>query len=141
MFSKKTLSFRGLSFTRCSQNLFLKINFLQESVQYVHMYSQYTILHSTHIQYSMYTSAVCTHVHYVHMYSMYVYTCMYCTVHRESTLRVAHQCTAPPVWLVPTCVYLIKFLIWNLSYSLCNEPSCTVLFLNLMYTMYARQLS
>ena len=26
-------------------------------------------------------------------------------------------CTLPPVWLVPTGVYLVKFLIGNLSYS------------------------
>ena len=58
--------------------------------------------------------------------------------HRESTLRVAHQCTVPPVWLVPKGVYLIIFLIGNLSYIPCSEPSRTVLFLDQMYTMYAR---
>ena len=47
---------------------------------------------------------------------------------------MAHQCTAPPVWLVPTGVYLITFLIGNLSYSPCSEPSRAVLFLDLMYT-------
>ena len=35
--------------------------------------------------------------------------------------------------------YLIKFLIRNLSYSLCSEPSRTVHLPAVMYTMYARQ--
>ena len=62
--------------------------------------------------------------------------------HRESILlRGALDCTVSPVWLVPTGVYLITFLIGNLSYSPCNEPSRTVLILDQMYTMYARQLS
>ena len=55
-------------------------------------------------------------------------------MHRESTLE----------W--PSAVqsrlcdwsYLIKFLIGNLSYSPCSEPSHTVLFPDVMYTMYAR---
>ena len=37
----------------------------------------------------------------------------------------------------PACVsglYLIKFLIGNLSYSPCSEPSRTVLLLDVMYT-------
>ena len=34
--------------------------------------------------------------------------------------------------------YLVKFLIWNLSYSPCSEPNHTVLLLDVMYTMYAR---
>ena len=34
--------------------------------------------------------------------------------------------------------YLIKFLIRNLSYSPCSEPSRTVLFSDVMFTMYAR---
>ena len=50
--------------------------------------------------------------------------------------RVALGCTLPPVWLGPTGVYLIKFLIGNLSNSPCNEPSLTVLFLDVTYTMY-----
>ena len=52
--------------------------------------------------------------------------------------RVALGCTLPPVWLVPPGVYLIKFLIGNLSYSPCSEPSRTVLFPDVTYTMYAR---
>ena len=48
------------------------------------------------------------------------------------------KCTLPPVWLVPTGVYLIKFLIGNLSYSPCSEPSHTVLFPDVTYTMYAQ---
>ena len=40
--------------------------------------------------------------------------------------RVALGCTLPPEWLVPTGVYLIKFLIGNLSYSPSSEPSSTV---------------
>ena len=35
-------------------------------------------------------------------------------------------------------IYLIKFLIRNLSYSPSSEPSRTVLLLDIMYTMYAR---
>ena len=38
----------------------------------------------------------------------------------------------------PACVaddYLIYFLIGNLSYSPCSEPSSTVLLLDVMYTM------
>ena len=42
--------------------------------------------------------------------------------------RVALGCTLPPVWLVPTSVYLIIFLIGKLSYSPCSEPSHTVFF-------------
>ena len=42
--------------------------------------------------------------------------------------RVALACTLPPMWLVPTGVYLIKYLIGNLSYGPCSEPSRTVLF-------------
>ena len=45
----------------------------------------------------------CTHVH--------SHSCP----HIEYT-RVALGCILPPVWLVPTGVYLIKFLIGNLSY-------------------------
>ena len=45
------------------------------------------------------------------------------------------QCTLPPVWLRS---YLIKFLIWNLSYIPCSEPSLTVLLLDVIFTMYAR---
>ena len=41
-------------------------------------------------------------------------------------------------WLVPTGVYLISFLIGKISYSPCSEPSRTVLFPDLTYTMYAR---
>ena len=54
--------------------------------------------------------------------------------------RVALGCTFPPKWLVPTGVYLITFLIGNLSYmySPCSEPSSTVLFPDVTYTMYAR---
>ena len=50
--------------------------------------------------------------------------------------RAALACTVPPVWLE---LYLVKFLIKNLSYSPCmySEPSHTVIFLNVMYTMYA----
>ena len=50
--------------------------------------------------------------------------------------RAALACTVPPVWLE---LYLVKFLIKNLSYSLCmyRETSHTVIFLNVMYTMYA----
>ena len=56
--------------------------------------------------------------------------------------RVALGCTLPPVWLVPTGVYLIKFLIGNLSYSPCSEPGRTVLFPDVTSTgtMYARHL-
>ena len=36
--------------------------------------------------------------------------------------RVALGCTLLPVWLAHTGVYLIKFLIVNLSYSPCSEP-------------------
>ena len=49
---------------------------------------------------------------------------------------MALGCTLPPVWLVPTGVYLIKFLIRNLSYSPCSEPSRTVLFPNVTYTLH-----
>ena len=49
--------------------------------------------------------------------------------------RVALGCTLPPVWLE---LYLIKFLIRNLSYSPCSEPSRTVLSREVTYTMYAR---
>ena len=52
--------------------------------------------------------------------------------------RVALGCTLPPVWPMPTGVYLIKFLIGNLSYSPCSEPRHTVLFPDVTYTMYAR---
>ena len=47
---------------------------------------------------------------------------------------MALDCTLPPVWLVPTGVYLIYFLIGNLSYSPGSEPSHTVLFLDVMYS-------
>ena len=52
--------------------------------------------------------------------------------------RVALGFTLPPVWLVPIGVYLIKFLIGNLSHSACSEPSRTVLFPDVTFTMYAR---
>ena len=51
---------------------------------------------------------------------------------------VALGCTLPPVWLVPTGVYLIKFLIGTLSYSPCSKPSRTVLLPDVTHTMYAR---
>ena len=52
--------------------------------------------------------------------------------------RVSLGSTLPHVWLVPTGVYLIKFIIGNLSYSPCSEPSHTVLFPDVTYMMYAR---
>ena len=70
----------------------------------------------------------------------------YCVVEGVRTLsientRVALGCTLPPVWLVPTGVHLIKFIIGNLSYSPCSKPSRTVLLLDVMCTMYACHLS
>ena len=55
-----------------------------------------------------------------------------------------HKMNADPQPCTPACmagasgVYLIKFLIGNLSYSPCSEPSRTVLFPEVTYTMYAR---
>ena len=49
--------------------------------------------------------------------------------------RGALPCTLPPVWLVSRTVYLIYFLIGNLSYTTCSEPSRTDLLLDVMYIM------
>ena len=56
-------------------------------------------------------------------------------VHRVSILE------GPSAVYTPACVagvYLIKFLIRNLSYSPCSKPSRAVLFPDVMVTMYAR---
>ena len=56
-----------------------------------------------------------------------------CSNHRVSTYtRGALGCTVPPVWLE-----LPEFVIGNLSYTPCREPSRTVLMLDVMYTMNA----
>ena len=56
-------------------------------------------------------------------------------VHRVSILE------GPSAVYTPACVagvYLIKFLIRNLSCTPCSKPSRTVRLLDVMYTMYAR---
>ena len=66
-----------------------------------------------------------------------------CTLHRAEGLY-HHSPLSTLEW--PLAVhsrlcgwsYLIKFLIRNLSYSLCSQPNRTVLFPDVMFTMYAR---
>ena len=67
-----------------------------------------------------------------------VYRCKAIVVNKPHRKNTLYQKVLASVWLLPTVVYLIKFLIGNLSYSPCSEPSRTVLLLDVMYTMYAR---
>ena len=64
---------------------------------------------------------------------VYIYTVYFnnAIMHIEYS-RVALPCTLPPVWLHG--VYLIYFLIGNLSYIPCSEPSRSVRLLDVMYT-------
>ena len=55
-------------------------------------------------------------------------------IEKVQYISVALDCTVPPVWLVLMGVYLIYFLIGNLSYSPSSEPSRIVLFLDVMYS-------
>ena len=53
---------------------------------------------------------------------------LFCTYHGGSNTGDAHPCTVPPGTIS------VKFIIGNLSYSPCSEPSCTVRLLDVMYT-------
>ena len=71
-------------------------------------------------------------------------SCLLCSNHRVvhyCECRRALGCTLPPEWLVSSTVYLIYYLIGNLSYTSSSEPSLTVLLLDVMYTTDPHQRS